>query len=175
MMDTAGPSGAVGNIASMQFVATTTTTGGAAAPPYTGTAAPIPGKIAVANFDNGGEGVAFHDATPGNAGGAYRATNVDLEASSDGGYDIGWIDPGEWVNYTVNVASAGSYTAQLRVASPNGGGALHIGFNGPSNVWTAVAVPATGSWQTWTTVTVPVTLGAGQQLMTLLFDTGGLN
>ena len=169
VMDSAGSSGAVGNITSMEFTPTPS------APPYTGTAAPIPGKIAAANFDNGGEGVAFHDATPGNAGGAYRATNVDLEASSDGGYDIGWIDPGEWVNYTVNVASAGSYTAQLRVASPNGGGALHIGFNGPSNVWTAVAVPATGSWRTWTTVTVPVTLGAGQQLMTLLFDTGGFN
>src|SRR5438093_1455171 len=102
VMDSAGSSGAVGNITSMEFTPTPS------APPYTGTAAPIPGKIAVANFDNGGEGVAFHDATPGNAGGAYRATNVDLEASSDGGYDIGWLDPGEWVNSTVNVAGAGS-------------------------------------------------------------------
>ena len=45
----------------------------------------------------------------------------------------GWIAAGEWLNYTVSVAAAGSYTAQLKVASP-GGGAMHLGFNGPSNV-----------------------------------------
>jgi endonuclease/exonuclease/phosphatase family metal-dependent hydrolase len=141
--------------------------------PYSGTAIAIPAKISVGNFDNGGEGVAYHDITPGNTGGAYRSTDVDLESSADGGYDIGWIAAGEWVNYSV-VSTGGSYTAQLRVASP-GGGSLHLGFNAPSNVWAVVPVPATGGWQNWTTVNVPVTLGAGRQLMTLLFDTAGFN
>ena len=50
------------------------------------------------------------------------------------------------MNYTVNVSSAGSYTATLRVASPNGG-TMHVGFNTASNVWTAVNIPATGGWQ----------------------------
>jgi len=36
-------------------------------------------------------------------------------------------------------------------------------------------VPGTGGWQSWTTVNVPVTLTAGRQLMTLLFDTAGFN
>jgi hypothetical protein len=143
--------------------------------PYSGTPASIPGQIAAANFDNGGEGVAYHDTTPGNTGGAYRATDVDLEASSEGGYDIGWIAAGEWVNYSVNVAASGAYIAQLRVASPSGG-SLHIGFNGPSaGTWKTVSIPATGGWQNWTTVNVPVTLGAGVQQMTLLFDTNGFN
>jgi endonuclease/exonuclease/phosphatase family metal-dependent hydrolase len=142
--------------------------------PYSGTPAPIPGKISAANFDNGGEGVAYHDTTSGNSGGAYRSTNVDLQGSSEGGYNIGWIADGEWVNYTVNVGASGSYVAQLRVASPGGGGWLHLGFNG-SNVWTVVNVPATGAWQSWTTVNVPVTLTAGKQVMTLLFDRAGFN
>jgi endonuclease/exonuclease/phosphatase family metal-dependent hydrolase len=178
VMDTGGPAGPVGNINSIQFAVDPTSEtqlSTAASTPYTGTAMSIPGTIAAGNFDNGGEGVAYHDTVAGNAGGAYRATGVDLEASADGGYDIGWIAPGEWVNYTVNVASAGAYTAQLRVASPGGGGSLHLGFNTTSNVWTAVAIPATGGWQNWTTVNVPVTLGAGRQLMTLLFDTAGFN
>src|ERR1051326_8635029 len=68
-------------------------------------------------------------------------------------------------------AGAGSYTATIRIASPNGGGSLHIGFNGPSNVWKTVSIPKTGGWQAWTDVVVPVTLGAGVQQMTLLFDT----
>ena len=153
---------------------TSTTPPAAAAGPYSGTAAAIPGNIRAETFDTGGEGIAYHDTTAGNSGGAFRATDVDLEASSGGGYDVGWTAAGEWLNYTVNVAASGSYTAQLRVASPSGA-TMHVGFNTASNVWVSVAIPATGGWQNWTTVTVPVTLAAGVQQMTLLFDTPGLN
>jgi phosphatidylserine/phosphatidylglycerophosphate/cardiolipin synthase-like enzyme len=148
--------------------------GGGVLSPFNWTPAAIPGQISAANFDNGGEGVAYHDTTAGNSGGQYRSTDVDIEASSDGGYDIGWIAAGEWINYTVNVASAGSYTVQLRVSSPTGA-SMHLGFNKASNVWTVVSIPNTGGWQNWTTVSVPVTLGAGTQQMTLLFDTGSMN
>jgi hypothetical protein len=147
--------------------------------PFSGTPVAVPGQILAANFDNGGEGVAYHDTTSGNTGGAYRNTDVDIEASSDGGNagnDIGWIDAGEWLNYTVNVTQPGNYTVQLRVASPDGGASLHVGFNGPSQgQWQAVSVLATGGWQNWTTVNVPVTLAAGIQQMTIYFDTAGLN
>jgi len=148
--------------------------GGGGLSPYLGTPVALPGTVQSANFDNGGESVAYHDTTPGNTGGAYRATGVDIEPASDGGYDVGWIAAGEWLNYTVNVGSSGAYVAQLRVASP-GGAAMHVGFNAASHVWSQVSIPATGGWQSWTTVNVPVTLGAGQQQMTLLFDTPGLN
>jgi hypothetical protein len=142
--------------------------------PYSGTPVSVPGTIAAEKFDNGGEGIAFHDTTSGNTGGQFRTTSVDVETASEGGYDVGWIAAGEWLNYTVSVPAAGTYTVQLRVASP-GGASFHLGFNTASNVWKTVAVPATGGWQNWTTVTVPVTLGAGTQQMTLLFDTGGMN
>src|SRR4051812_49661338 len=106
----------------------------ASSSPYAGSPAAIPGTIQAANYDLGGEGAAYHDTSAGNSGGAYRSTDVDLEASSEGGFDVGWTASGEWLNYTVNAATAGSYSAQLRIASPNGG-AMHLGFNGPSNVW----------------------------------------
>jgi hypothetical protein len=38
-----------------------------------------------------------------------------------------------------------------------------------------LSIDATGGWQNWTTVSVPVRLGAGVQLLTLLFDTGSVN
>jgi hypothetical protein len=142
--------------------------------PFHGSPAAL-GKIEAEDFDNGGEGVAYHDDTPSNAGGEYRQTAVDLAASSEGGYTIGWISPGEWVNYTVNVAAAATYNVQLRVASPSGGGRLHAGFNGSPGSWIEIAVPATGAWQTWTTVSVPMNLRAGVQQLTLLFDTAGYN
>src|SRR5690349_19409651 len=46
--------------------------------PYTGTAITLPGRIEVENYDNGGEGVAYHDTTATNDGGAYRAEGVDV-------------------------------------------------------------------------------------------------
>ena len=76
---------------------------------------------------------------------------------------------------TVAVPAAGRYTATLRVASPNGGGTLHIGFNGPSSVWKSVSIPATGGWQTWQTITRTVTLAAGKQTLRLAFDSNSLN
>jgi len=142
--------------------------------PYLGSAISIPGTINAQDYDNGGEGVAYHDTTSGNNGGVYRGGDVDLEAGADGGNDIGWIAAGEWLNYSVNVTNSGNYTVQLRVASPNGGGSLKVGFNGTAG-WNTVSVPATGGWQSWTTVNLPVTLNAGPQLLTLYFNTNGFN
>src|SRR5258708_1566924 len=70
--------------------------------PFTGTPAPVAGIIQAENFDNGGEGVAYHDTDAANLGGAYRATGVDIEATGDtgGGYDVGWTHAGEWLDYT---------------------------------------------------------------------------
>jgi endonuclease/exonuclease/phosphatase family metal-dependent hydrolase len=171
----AAPGGVKNDATIVPKPSTVTTTVSTTTLAYSGTPAAVPGTIQAAEFDNGGEGVSYHDTTAGNSGGAFRSTGVDIEPSSEGGYDVGWTAGGEWLNYTVNVAAAGSYVVQLRVASPSGGASMHVGFNTTSNVWTVVSIPATGSWQSWTTVNVPVTLGAGQQVMTLLFDTGGFN
>jgi hypothetical protein len=137
--------------------------------------AAIPGTVRAEQFDAGPEGAAYHDLTNGNTGGAYRATSVDIEPSTEGLFDIGWIDAGEWLTYTVMVGAAGSYDCELRVAAPQAGGLLHVGFGTPSTVWSSVAVPATGGWQTWTSVHIPVALAAGRQVMRLVFDTGGFN
>ncbi|HMF93287.1 MAG TPA: carbohydrate-binding protein [Vicinamibacterales bacterium] len=140
--------------------------------PFTGTAAAIPGTIAASDFDNGGEGVAYHDTTSGNTGGVYRQTDVDLEASTEGGYDLMKVRAGEWLNYTVNIASAGSYTATFRVASRGQGGTFHVEFDG-TNVTGAITVPNTGGWQTWQSVSTTVTLSAGTQIAHLVMDSNG--
>src|SRR6185369_7792984 len=147
--------------------------GGGGLSPYNGTPVVLPGQVDAEEFDNGGEGVAYHDTTGGNSGGQVRNADVDIEAASEGGYDVGWTAPGEWLNYTVNVTSTGTYTVNLRVAS-SGGASIHVGFNA-SNVWKVISIPNTGGWQNWTTVSFSATLNAGTQQMTLLFDTGGIN
>ena len=173
VFDTAVGSGAVGNIDAFQL-----TTVAVASPPATtpfgGSAARLPGRVEAENFDTGDDGAAYHDTTSGNTGGAYRATDVDIQSCAEGGYNVGWITAGEWLNYTVNVAAAGNYSLQLRVASP-AGAAMRVGFNASATVSANVTIPATGAWQTWTTVIVPVTLAAGVQQLRLQFDSPGLN
>jgi hypothetical protein len=103
---------------------------------------------------------------------------VDLESTSDtgGGYNVGWTGSGQWFRYTVNVASAGTYTVGLRVAAPSAvSGALHVANASGANLTGAVGIPATGGWQAWATVTASVTLPAGLQVLTVAEDAGGWN
>ncbi|WP_194919773.1 galactose-binding domain-containing protein [Catenulispora rubra] len=146
--------------------------------PYGGTPAAVPGTVQAENYDTGGEGVGYHVTSTNGSGNAYRSDGVDLEATSDtgGGYDLGWTSGGQWFRYTVNVASAGTYTVSLRVAAPSAvTGAVHLSNASGANLSGAVNIPATGGWQTWTTVTANVTLPAGQQVLTLNEDNGGWN
>jgi hypothetical protein len=166
VLDTAGSRGPVGNFTSMRFTAM------AASTQYGGSAASLPGVVRAENFDDGGEGVAYHDSTPGNAGGAYRQTDVDLQSSSEGGYDVGWITAGEWLNYAVNVQTAGAYAVTFRIASSGTGGTFHLEMNG-ARVTDAVSVPDTGGYQVWQSVLRTVTLARGAQTARLVMDTAG--
>ena len=142
--------------------------------PYGGAPAPLPGVLQAEHFDEGGNGVAYADTTPGNAGGELRATDVDVESTADagGGYDVGWVRAGEWLSYTVNVAASGSYTLEFRLASPGDGATFHLEVDGVNRTGT-LTVPNTGDWQNWTTVTkTNVSLSAGQQRWRVVFDTG---
>ena len=142
---------------------------------YQGGAQKIPGKVLCAYYDLGGEGVAYHDTTSGNTGGTYRSNNVDVQATTDagGGYIVGWVQAGEWLNYTVKVAAAGTYAIDVRIASNGAGGTFHIEVNGVNKTG-MLTVPNTGGWQTWQTITkTGVALAAGQQVIRVVMDSIG--
>jgi hypothetical protein len=142
--------------------------------PSTPTPISLPGVIQSEDFDDGGAGVAYSDTSSGNAGAQYRATDVDIEPASDagGGYNVGWIYPGEWLKYTVNVGAAGTYSLEARVSMLGSGGTVHVEANG-TDITGPISIPSTGGWQAWTTVTRSVTLGAGPQVWRIVFDSGG--
>ena len=90
------------------FIVNPSTTGPST--PYLGTRRIIPGRLEAENFDAGGENAAYHDDSPGNIGGAYRpGENVDLQACSEGGYNVGWINHDEWLKFSVHVNTTGTY------------------------------------------------------------------
>jgi uncharacterized repeat protein (TIGR01451 family) len=169
--DSEGASGAFGNLNYLRFVASPP---GPA--PFQGAPVALPGTVEAEDFDNGGEGIAYHDRSPGNVGGEYRPeTDVDIAAAADtdGGYTLGWVGAGEWLTYTVDVGAAGAYDIEVRVASAGEGGTFHIevagtDFTGP------LTVPNTGDWQSWSTIRcIGVGLSAGPQIWRVVMDTNG--
>src|SRR6202020_2627609 len=156
---------------------------GATGAPYGGTAAAVPGTVYAANYDTGGQGVAYNVTSTNGSANSYRSDGIDLEATADtqdntgaGADDIGWTTAGQWFNYTLNVATAGTYTVAFRVSSPYGiTDALHIDNASGTDLSGTVTIPNTGGYETWTTVDASVTLPAGTQTLTVDQDSNGWN
>jgi len=144
--------------------------------PYNGVRMNIPGKVEVENYDVGGSGVAYSDNSAGNQGGVYRTDDVDIQATTDAGagYNVGWMADNEWMEYSVNIASAGAYNFEFRTASTSGG-ALRLELDGTDLTGT-VNLPNTGDWQTWaSTSRSNITLPAGQHILKVYVVTGNFN
>jgi endoglucanase len=105
-------------------------------------------------------------------------SGIQTENASDvgGGQDVGWQDTGDWMDYAVNVSSAGTYTANFRVASMFTGAQFQV-RNSAGTVLATITVPNTGSFQTWQTISASITLPAGQQTLRIYTSnaSGGWN
>lgn len=129
----------------------------------------VPGRVQAEDYDMGGPGVAYSDSTPENKGMAYRLSEaVDVEPMQGGGYNIGYITNGEWVEYTLTVPQAGTYQAGFRVGSWfSGNRQIKVSVGGVEKA--TVTVPVTGKDYLFETVTVPMSLDAGTQVVRLTF------
>ena len=168
-----GLDGAVFDSTMIDKCATTTPPGGST--PYGGTPVSVPGLIEAEHFDEGGKHVAYLDSSAGNAGGRLRATDVDIQTTTDvgAGYNIGWITPGEWLSYSIAVKETRVYTLSTRVASNGAGGMFHIEVDGV-DVTGPLTIPNTGSYQKWTSVVKSgVALSAGPHVLRVVFDAAG--
>jgi hypothetical protein len=150
-----------------------------ASTPYYGTPFNIPADtIQAEDFDNGTNGDAYYDLTPGNTGsgqgGSYRLdTDVDIIPCTDtgGGYMVGnSTDPTEWMKYTVSVSSGGMYDVVVRAANPETGRYIHFEVNG-TNVSGSINLTNTGSWVTCGSSTMgAISLPAGTYPLKLVID-----
>jgi hypothetical protein len=137
---------------------------------------PVPGRVEAEDYDTNGPAVSYHDDGAANAGAVYRTDDVDIEATTDtgGGYNVGWIGSGEWLNYTMNVQETAVYQFSFRVASASGVGNIQVSLDGIPLC--TVVTAFTGGWQNWQTVTISnLVLRAGQRLLHVQFKVGGFN
>jgi hypothetical protein len=168
---------------------------GYAGRPWQGRAQAIPGKVKAVFYDEGGEGVAYHDLdtlNPGSGnlnqgpgelnnfrktegvGTSYTKPDMDKTVAGQpeptGVLYLGWTAPGEWVNYTVDVATAGTYTINAHMSSNNTDAEIALAFNGVDKTG-PIVVASTGHWHTWQMYEplAEVTLEKGPQVMTLRF------
>jgi hypothetical protein len=145
--------------------------------PYYGNPFQIPVKIQAEDFDNGSEGIAYHDLDAGNAGNTYRLnTDVDIEKwTALNSYALGYVQDGEWVEYTINVLQTKKYDIFLSVASKLTGGTLHIEIDG-TDISGPVKTPGTGGWGVFQELWVPqLEFPQGEHIMRLFFDKGDFN
>ena len=149
--------------------------GSYAGTPYAGAPIALPKAFAAADFDKGGQGVAYRDLTAGNSGGQYR-TGEDVDIISASGdpispYAINSFQTGEWLAYTVEVPANGKYDIGIKAAtnyaSPS---AFHIEVDG-IDVTGTTAVPSTGSWSTYQWVGKQgIDLAAGRRVLKVVAD-----
>jgi hypothetical protein len=178
---------------------------------YKGGAQKIPGRVECAYYDRGGEGVAYHDSDAKNngSGGLNPADGTYLnQFRMDEGVDtsytkfhdqidnssynvvlppenqlyVGWTEPGEWFNITVQVARAGLYTADLLYTS-NRGGTISLDVNGKgasgpitiASTFNASDPIAWRQWHHWNIASgiVKVRLRAGKNVLTVHILTEG--
>ncbi|MBN2444080.1 MAG: cellulase family glycosylhydrolase, partial [Spirochaetales bacterium] len=122
--------------------------------------ASIPGKIEAENYNE------YFDITPGNSGGIFRRDDVDIEFCLEGGYNVGWIDKGEWLAYNVKVEESGNYTIEIRISCmARDPGTFYFEIDN-KKITGSIALLFTGGWQSWTTIVVSgVGLEMGDHLL----------
>lgn len=120
----------------------------------------------------------FEDSTSDNKGGQYRTDGVDIEKATDegGGFNVGYIDPDEWLEFTINVTKPGTFHGQGRTASQQTGGSFQIAINGTA-VGKAFDTANTGGWQSWqdTTIQSLGTISAGTHSLCIQMKSGPFN
>lgn len=140
---------------------------------FNGTPVTVPGTIEAENYDEGGEGIAYHDTESSNIGGpeAYRA-NEGVDISGDGGsIHVYWIVAGEWIEYSFEVKEAAEYVIKPYFATVPGFGKFTL-FVDNVDISGKKAVTGTGSFINFKAFDIdPVFLETGVHIMRFEFDT----
>lgn len=120
--------------------------------PYEGVAQELPGTVEMERYDVGGEGYAYHDEDSTNSGKTFRFDGVDIDGNDTTGYVLGWTKVGEWIEYTVDVKYADTYTWTAKVASGLDGSGFQM-YLDDEDISGKIEVENTGSWSDYTTTT----------------------
>ena len=146
----------------------------------------IPGVIYMSDYDLGRSGIAYYDVDSANyqqssgyfqawnSGWVYRNDGVDIEKNTDtvnsNGFHIGFINKGEWINYTLIVSETGVYSMDARIASIEDDGEFLVEMDG-EGVTRSLSIESSGAWDQFITQSFNgIFLEEGKQTLTIKFD-----
>ncbi|MEO7975949.1 cellulase family glycosylhydrolase [Flavobacterium sp.] len=148
----------------------------------------IPGKMFATEYDLGANEHAYLDkdfvnykvdtgnSVEWNKGNSMRNDGVDIlpcKDSGSNGYQISYIESGEWLQYTVKIPKEKIYNAAIRY-SGNVEGKLNLEINGKKSE--SVILPSTGGDDNWKSIFISgISLKSGTNKIKVIFETGGLN
>ena len=180
---------------------------------HSGNPQQIPGRVFCAYYDAGGDGIAYHTHDNLNNGsgilnpenGSYLHSfriGEGVSTSYVKYYDeidnnqynqvipekdmlyVGWTQPGDWINLTVEVAESGVYSVSLLYTSRYGGRiSLSVDGNdttGPLEIVTTFNENDPVDWRQWhhwnCTVLTDIELSAGTHVLTIhTLENGNMN
>lgn len=136
----------------------------------------LPKTIEAENFDYSpinGNGRTYYDTETGNKGNEYRTDeDLDIQTCSEGGYALGWMEPGEWMTYTVYVPATGTYDLSIRYSANNANGTIKFSFGGEDKTG-EVAVVSTQGWENWADLTIAEGVLLSQGVQSIKINVGG--
>ena len=144
----------------------------------------IPGTIPAAYYDIGARGLSYSDSDYWNDGdGGYndgwvfRNDGVDVEGSDDDPnipYTVGWTEAGEWLGYTIEDVSPGTYEVSFSISAPDAGGIFFAQLSGQN--LGVIDVPATGGWYNWEDLPAQtITVSEGEKFLKIQIVQAGFN
>lgn len=134
----------------------------------------IPGTLEAENYDVGGQNQSYYDADATNQGNVYRQDGVDI-VTVPNGYAVGYTAAGEWLEYTVNVATAGAYSVEALTASGANGSSFRL-FLDDKAITDTIKVANGGDWTTYSTVVGKTTdLTAGSHVLKIAITGSSVN
>jgi endoglucanase len=148
----------------------------------------VPGIVFATDYDLGKMNQAYFDTTSGNywvdsgvrtpwnEGGKMRNDGVDIEACTDtrtNGYQVAFIEPKEWLQFTITSKPDTEYDVNIRYA----GSAGKVYFaDADGKISGDIDLPDTGGFQTWKTFTATgINLKNKKNKLKLVFEKGGFN
>ena len=173
----------------------------------------IPGQIQCELYDEGGQGIAYNDSDAVNNGSGKLNPNdgtflntfrmnegVDISYTKTNNTDnnpynlvepltkqlyVGWTEPGEWINYTIDITKAGTYQLALMYTA-NADGKISLSLDG-IDISGRLLVRSTYNhketvpwrqWHHWNKAEnfATITLPEGRHILTLhTVDNGNMN
>lgn len=154
--------------------------------PYHGIPTAIPGILYVSDFDLGKNNFAYYDVDVAdynlstgefqawNKGWSYRNDGVDIEKNNEttdsNGFNIGFVNKGEWTKYTVQIDETATYKATFKLATQENGGEFYLSLDDQA-VTSIQTVSSTGGWAQYTIFEVSdILLTAGEHSLKLHFN-----